>query len=296
MLNTGAIIEHLNNEDRYYFSYPSSHAALRIRQRTSMLPQELMYLIDKNVYIDITQEFGPYGIHKRHLLFYSPKDHYYYVAIQNELTGKVITVLHLNYHKQLAWPITEQQCKAARQVYFDYISQLEHNANIAQNDSKNDQNSHARDANEKPQTNRKLKEITTFKRTYKVIVSALYICESGKPKRKTLFKLSVDYYINDFEKSIKQLLCSDAEITSRIDHHIRRKRLFHETIYSIVFENKKNHIESFTLSFRPSWIAQEYAEKLCKQRELMNIWLSNYEHKFLALPAPISIYLLRLTY
>lgn len=301
MLNTDISFEDLNSKDRHFFSYPSTHAALRIRQRTSMLPHEVMLFIDLNICIDITQEYGPYGTHKKHLLFYSPKDYFYYVAIQDGLSGKVITVLHLAFHKNLAWPVTKEQCIAARQVYFDSISQLEQETNTVKSES-NNQNiiyHEAKDKDkdkDKAENDRKLKEITTFKRTYRVIVEALYICEEGQAKRRTLFKLSVDYYVNDFEKSIKQLLCNNIEITKRIDHYIRRKRLFHETIYRLVFENKKDRNESYAFDFRPSWEAQEYATHYARQRKIMNQWLSRYQTKCLALPAPSSMKLLRLWY
>lgn len=296
MFNTDISFEDLNSKDRQCFSYPSKHAALRIRQRTSMLPYELMHLIDLNICIDVTQEYGPYGTHKRHLLFYSPKDYFYYVAIQDGLTGRVITVLHLAYHKQLAWPITEEQCQAARKVYFDYISQLEQAANTAKDEPSINQNPTCQETKDKAEGNRSFKEITTFKRTYKVLVTALYICEEGRAKRRTLFKLSVDYYVNDFEKSIKQLLGNNTKITDRIDHSIRRKRLFHETIYRLVFENKKDRNDSYLFDFRPSWEAQKYAKYYAKQREIMNQGLSRYQPKGLILPIAGSFKLLRLSY
>lgn len=296
MPNTDIIFKDLNSKDRPFFSYPSTHAALRIRQRTSMLPHELMHFLDLNICIDITQEYGTYGTHKKHLLFYSPKDYFYYVAIQDGLSGKVITVLHLGFHKTLAWPVTDEQCKAARQVYFDYISQLKQEMSTVKSESNINQNLNYQQAKNKVENDRKFKEITNFKRTYKVLVNALYICEEGQAKRRTLFKLSVDYYINDFEKSIKQLLCNNIEITKRIDHHIRRKRLFHETIYRLVFENKKDRNESYIFDFRPWWEAQEHAAHYAKQRKIMNQWLSSYQTKCLALPVPSSIKLLRLWY
>ena len=50
------------------------------------------------------------GSYRRHLLFFSPKDKFCYVAIQDERYGKIITVLPPAYHRNLAWRINAEQC------------------------------------------------------------------------------------------------------------------------------------------------------------------------------------------
>lgn len=54
------------------------------------------------------------GILKRHLLFYSVVDQQYFIAIQDQYTGTVVTVLTLDYHRNLAWNISEKDKKLAK--------------------------------------------------------------------------------------------------------------------------------------------------------------------------------------
>lgn len=95
------------------FAYPSSHAA----KRTSMNILELMSLLDNGVCVNIGQYAGSY---RRHLLFFSPKDKFCYVAIQDERYGKIITVLPPAYHRNLAWRINAEQCQLAKKRHESY--------------------------------------------------------------------------------------------------------------------------------------------------------------------------------
>ena len=99
------------------FAYPSSHAAKRIAQRTSMDSMELMSLLDNGACVNIGQHAGSY---RRHLLFFSPKDSFFYVAIQDERNGEIITVLPPAYHRNLAWKISTEQCQMAKKIYESY--------------------------------------------------------------------------------------------------------------------------------------------------------------------------------
>ena len=104
------------------FAYPSSHAAKRIAQRTSMDSIELMSLIDNGACVNIGQHAGSY---RRHLLFFSPKDTFFYVAIQDERNGEIITVLPPEYHRNLAWKISTEQCQMAKKSYESYTEAIE---------------------------------------------------------------------------------------------------------------------------------------------------------------------------
>lgn len=95
------------------FAYTSSHAA----KRTSMNILELMSLLDNGAYVNIGKYAGSY---RRHLLFFSPKDKFCYVAIQDERNGKIITVLPPAYHRNLAWRINPEQCQLAKKRYESY--------------------------------------------------------------------------------------------------------------------------------------------------------------------------------
>jgi hypothetical protein len=56
------------------------------------------------------------GFNRNHLLFYSAPDHDFYVAIQDGLTGTVVTVLPLAYHANLAWNISPEDCERAKEL------------------------------------------------------------------------------------------------------------------------------------------------------------------------------------
>ncbi|AWT48583.1 hypothetical protein DLE54_02865 [Psychrobacter sp. YP14] len=287
MADADVTFSDLIKRGRQCFAYPSRHAEKRIRQRTSLTPKELMLLLDENVCVDISQK---YGLSKRHLLFYSPKDKYYYVALQNVNTGKVITVWHLNYHRQLAWSVTQEQCAKARKIYHDYLCEQQ----TAKADDNEPLSCQPEATACRKQANKRCKQVTAFKRVYKVYVKASYICESGQAKRKTLLTLEVDYYINDFERSIKSLLKQDETLFDKINHQIWRKRLFHESIYAIVFVNKKDLTDTYLIDVRPHWVALEQAQKIAHKRKVMNRLLLDYQTPYVSLPLPISMRLLRL--
>ncbi|WP_182407290.1 hypothetical protein [Psychrobacter sp. GP33] len=83
----------------------------------------------------------------------------------------------------------------------------------------------------------KYRTISATPRTYKIWVQALYISEFLMAKRATLFKMSVDYYIDDFEKSIKELL-KDPMLYEKIDNSIQ-KNVFSKMVYILYASDRK---------------------------------------------------------
>lgn len=57
------------------------------------------------------------GFNRDHLLFYSAPDDDFFVAIQDRLTGTVVTVLPLDYHSNLAWDVSPEDCDIAKNIY-----------------------------------------------------------------------------------------------------------------------------------------------------------------------------------
>ena len=266
------------------FSYASSHAAKRINQRTSMDTQTVMDLLDANVCVNIGQHAGSY---RRHMLFFSPEDKFYYVAIQDSRNGKVITVLPPAYHKNLAWRITPEQCLLAKKNYEHYTKNktLQTHSNgiekpIALSDKK-------RVAPIKYRT------VTTSKRTYKILVQALYINHSLKSQRKTLFKTTIDFYLDDFEKNIIALLKTPS-IQQQIDDSIAQKRMFQDSIYALFFQEKKDRSIYFILKLRSEYAAENNAYRDNQQRQHMTQVLSRYASAYICLSAPDSMKLARL--
>ena len=96
------------------FTYFSKHAYMRIAQRTLLSFDEIAFILDKGYFINSGSEPG---FNRDHLVFYSHKDETYFVAIRDHYSGKVVTILPLDYHHNLAWPIPEQVLTRAKQIY-----------------------------------------------------------------------------------------------------------------------------------------------------------------------------------
>ena len=56
------------------------------------------------------------GFNREHLLFYSPEDNNFFVAVRDYLTGTVVTVLPLDFHENLAWRIKPDDCDRAKSL------------------------------------------------------------------------------------------------------------------------------------------------------------------------------------
>ena len=266
------------------FAYPSSHAAKRIFQRTSIDSIELMKLLDNGACVNIGQIAGS---SRRHLLFFSQKDKFCYVAIQDELSGKIITILPPAYHKNSAWKITTEQCLLAKERYERY-SEL---ALVKKSMKKLENNTPPFDKESQPSTH--YRTVTTTKRAYKIWVQSLYISEHLTTKRKTLFKTSIDFYLDDFEINIKEFL-KNPILYEKIDNGIKNKRLFQETIYALCFRKKMDNSVFYIVKLRSENEAIIHAKKYNNQIKHMRQVLSSYYSDSLALAIPASMKLPRL--
>lgn len=93
------------------FTFMSAHAQRRIQERTKMSDYEITSLLDKGLYVDIGRKPG---FDRNHLVFYSKKDNCCFVAIRDENSGTVVTVLPLDYQANLAWSVRAEDEKYAR--------------------------------------------------------------------------------------------------------------------------------------------------------------------------------------
>lgn len=274
----------VSNFRQQRFAYPSSHAAKRIFQRTSIDSLELMKLLDNGACVNIGQIAGS---SRRHLLFFSQKDKFCYVAIQDERSGKIITILPPAYHKNSAWKITTEQCLLAKERYERY-SEL---ALVKESMKKAGNNTSPFDKESQPST--QYRTVTTTKRDYKIWVQALYISEHLTTKRKTLFKTSIDFYLDDFEINIKKFI-KNPVLYEKIDNSIKNKRLFQETIYALCFRKKKDNSIFYIVKLRSEHEAIAHAKKYNNQIQHMRRVLSSYYSDSLALAIPASMKLPRL--
>jgi hypothetical protein len=96
------------------FTYFSRHALHRLSQRSRLTFEHLARLLDAGAYVDMGTKPG---MRREHLLFYSPLDDACFVAIRDESMGTIVTVLPLDFHATLAWPVSTDQCAAARDAF-----------------------------------------------------------------------------------------------------------------------------------------------------------------------------------
>jgi len=130
------------------------------------------------------------GFNRNHLLFYSPPDDNFFVAIQDGLTGTVVTILPLDYHANLAWTISPEDCAKAKKLCID-----------APAEDTRTKDTHTKDIQTLPTPN-----ATVF------VISGRYIDREGNQKTKVIQKLDSAQYEHD----VKRLL-SDQAFFSNLD-------------------------------------------------------------------------------
>lgn len=91
----------------------TKHCAERLKERTSVLPEELVYIYKKEKIVPLGLEGAS---NRRHDLFYSILDDECFVAIRDIKTSEVITILPTNYHH--SWKISECAEYMAMELYY----------------------------------------------------------------------------------------------------------------------------------------------------------------------------------
>jgi len=88
----------------------TNHAKERLAERTKLSVEMFAQQFDnfETVSVGYRRAAGHW-----HRLFYSLPDEKYFVAIQDMRNGDVITVLPLEYHETLAWPISDKSKRRA---------------------------------------------------------------------------------------------------------------------------------------------------------------------------------------
>ncbi|MFW2177229.1 MULTISPECIES: DUF4258 domain-containing protein [unclassified Moraxella] len=272
-----------------HFSYLSKHAVKRLRERTQMTAIELTHLLDNGGVIDIgTQP----GTHRQSLLFYSPKDELCYVAVRGNDTGKIVTVWLTEFHNQLAWEVTLEQCKIAKQKYEKYQCQHElmqaNPSNASHPASKKAKKSAITPRQTKTMLNYRLTETAELeavnastispsasaKAVIKLRISALYINDELQHKTKTLLKFSMDlnqHYAGDYSA-----VWQDEALLQEIDKSIDEKSLNYEQIYALtISDSKSNLLKIITLRDRYAIEKQLYHRQ--QQYQAMYQLLAQYQ-------------------
>lgn len=175
------------------FTYFSFHAFKRLGERTKLRFEDLSRLMDDRAYVHLGNKPG---MPREHLLFFSLPDQQAFVAIRDESTGKLVTVLPPDYHENLAWPFTEDQAEAARKLAIAHASRP------------------------CPPPERAPK--TSFR------VSAIYLTEDNRQKATTLFKVPAAPHDWDIRK-----LVTDRYFVGDVRDAMRRKGLKDRPIIGI---------------------------------------------------------------
>jgi len=86
------------------FTHFTHHAFDRITERTKLSCEDISFILDNKLVVNMGCKPG---MPRQHLLFYSDLDDEYFVAIQDEMSGTIVTILPLEYHANLAWKVSE---------------------------------------------------------------------------------------------------------------------------------------------------------------------------------------------
>jgi len=85
------------------------HAFIRVHDRLRLPPTEIADILDSNRCVPIGRDG-----HRVHRLFYSEPDDYYFVAVQDERNGEVVTILPIDYHNR--WKVSHEPLERAKQL------------------------------------------------------------------------------------------------------------------------------------------------------------------------------------
>jgi hypothetical protein len=172
------------------FANFSRHAFKRVAQRTSLSCDEIAKILDRGLVVNTGQRPG---FNRVHLVFYSHLDNDYFVAIQDVVTGTVITILPLDYHETLAWGISAADCERAKEIVL------------------------AAQTVEEPRVRDAPKVF---------VISVQFLDEEGLQKSKLLLKIPCCLYDNDLKKLLDDNTIIQEVEKSASDNGIPTERMF----------------------------------------------------------------------
>lgn len=206
------------------FTHFSHHAAKRVTQRTLLTRSELASVLDHRLFVHIGNEPG---LPREHLLFYSLPDENFFVAVRDNLTGAVVTVLPLEYHENLAWSISPAQMKKAKELACRVAAETEAKTLAAsQSVSSID-----------PEVPNSL------------IVSCIYLTSSGRTAIKMLLKVSAVDYKNDIRTFLH-----DDRTPALLDSAALQKELDPARVLALAARLGKNGIPELLALKDPVWM------------------------------------------
>jgi len=87
----------------------TEHAFKRVSERLHLSPEEVAQLLNEDKYVPLGKDGSSKRVHK---LFYSEPDSFWFVAVQDEVTKEVVTVLPVDYHHR--WKVSGDALSFAR--------------------------------------------------------------------------------------------------------------------------------------------------------------------------------------
>ncbi len=181
------------------FAHFSWHAFMRVRQRTSLSCEEIANILDSKLVVNAGKQPG---FNRNHLLFYSHRDRDYFVAIQDSLTGTVVTILPLDYHQNLAWKISDAECEKAKEIFL------------------------------KAQPP-KLYGASALPKVF--MISGLFLDDDGRQKARLLLKTSSAPYEDDIAKFL-----ADDDVFGRIGDLAYAEEIPYERMFSLAIRHGRN--------------------------------------------------------
>jgi hypothetical protein len=188
--------QHKNTQS---FAHLSWHAFKRVRQRTSLSCEEIANILDNKLVVNTGKQPG---FNRNHLLFYSLRDDDWFVAIQDGLTGTVVTILPLDYHQNLAWKVSQADCEKAKELFL--TAQLP-----------------------------KLDAVSALPKVF--LISGLFLDDHGRQKARLLLKTSSAPYEDDVAKFL-----ADDDVFGRIGDLASAKEIPFERMFSLVIRHGRN--------------------------------------------------------
>lgn len=175
------------------FAHFSKHALQRISQRTKLNYFSIADILDYGGAIDVGTE--PV-FDRKHLLFFSDIDDCFFVAIQDSITGLVVTVLPIDYHENIAWKIEADAFLESRRLAYNCLEMnREESAKVPASI---------------------------------LIVKARYLSEEGYQKTVTLTKLKSAEHGEDLSN-----ILNHESFESKILAHCKRKEISPFSLYEI---------------------------------------------------------------
>lgn len=194
------------------FTYLSNHATKRLVERTNLSVKFIKDSIDFGFAVDSGTE--PI-FNKKHWLIYDQKGNEFFFAIQDLFTGMIITILTVDYHKNLAWNVEELNFSQAKKNFI--------------------KNRFYDETKKEKYKRLMLTDPRKRERSEVFLVQARFLKENGLIATKTLFKLDAIKY-NFYLKNIE----IDHHLQCTVEKNSRLKGISFPSLFEVIITYQEN--------------------------------------------------------